>query len=458
MADARPNAGETRKQTEYQKIVALMKEIGSRSGFDPVPPDQHRWMMDADVPPLQRMWGWMIAHTVHWGHRNAFAINQQNDELHIEHAAKDLGMDVPNAYHTWKKGVQRGIWRNGEPSEGPRRMYLTGKVPKFKSEESVEKSVQTILSTHILKQIKDWPKERVQALRDSLEAELQLEKDVQAALVAANRAVFVHRTDSILSQHGLEPAHQKHVKKTEKPEDAEARLKRIEPIRAPIEEYVQTIKQFVQSAPKAPVQTTASLLHSESKNQRSNSSGRSDSAHSRSREDHSEGKKPAYNQLPALQTTPLNAKEKHAEQLIFSEIRNLQIAFKHMDWSHEIISPKRKSDVLFAHRVIATVGPDYVDQFLVRVGRQLKNLDRNAFGKLPGSAPAPRSLGLILHWAEQYAESMDEAARVAAADQERWQAREIAACQEIVEDPTETAEAKYEARKRLEKYQREPAA
>ena len=454
MGEARPKQA----QSEYQRVNALMKEIGSPNGFDPLPPDQHRWMMDPNVPPLQRMWGWMIKHTVHWGHRSPYAISQQQGhELHIEHAAKDLGMDVANAHHTWKKGVDRGLWRNGQPSEGPRRLYLTGKVPKSQQSGDGKLSVQTIFPVHILKQIKDWTPERRNALRDSLEAEIRFEKDVQAALIAANRAIFINRQDSIYLAQGVKPEHQKHTKRTETPADIDTRHTRITPILASIQLYVQTIQKSVQSSSKS-VQTNASLLNSESKNQRSSVPVGRNSARSRDKQTHHEGEKSSYNQLPVLETEPLTQAEKHAEQMLFTEIRNLQVAFPHMDFSKEQICAKCKNDRLFVHRVIATVGPDYVDQFLIRVGHQLKNLDKNAFGKLPGSAPAPRSLGLILHWARLYAESMDEAARLSREKQEQWEARHLAACREILEDPAETADAKYIAKQWIDEYLKSKSA
>ena len=157
-------------------------------------------------------------------------------------------------------------------------------------------------------------------------------------------------------------------------------------------------------------------------------------------------------QLPVPKPAPLTTQEREAEKLIYAEVGRLQRIFKHMDFSREAISAKRKSDQLFAYRVIAIIGTEYIGQFLSQVEQQLKNLDKNAFGKLPGKAPAPRSLGLILEWAIQYAESMDEAARQDTTAKEQWKVRHLKACQEIMADPNETAEAKAGARKILEGY------
>ncbi len=47
---------------------ALMQAMGSDGGFDPIPPDQHRWQMTASNDPLIRLWSWMCAHTIRMGH------------------------------------------------------------------------------------------------------------------------------------------------------------------------------------------------------------------------------------------------------------------------------------------------------------------------------------------------------------------------------------------------------
>ena len=465
MGKPRPNTNET-PQSEYQRVRLLMKEIGSSSGFDPIPPDQHAWMLDPTQPPLQRMWAWMLAHTIHWGHRTAYATDKRSDgrqpgrELHMEHIAADLKdvdgreMDLANAYRVWRRGVERGIWRDGTAEEGPRRLYLTGKVPKFSSTgkeivctDNFPRSIQNQINNL------DWPVEKQLQFRERWGLENELQGHVQAALIAANRSVFTERQDNILTEFGLEPIHQEHTKKHETPADAEARRKRIEPIRSHLHNYVQTIREYVQTAPNPPRETTASLLPAE-RNTREEVA-RSVGPLPRSRN----GKPPRYdgekpiNQLPAPRPAPIFTQSEHkAANLIYSEIEQMQgyEGFKHMDFTRERISKTRKSDQLFVSRVLMAVGPENVEQFLQRVWMQLKNLNKNALGKLPGRAPAPRSLGLILTWAVEYGENITEAARMEAEEKQRWMERCIANCHETMNDPEETAEAKFEARKWLE--------
>lgn len=474
MAEARP-------KSDHQVVMALMHALGCKDGYNPLPPSQHKWLMDPGAPPLYRSWGWMLDHTIHWGHRSAYAVKRVGDqlmEMHIEHMANDLGMDLPNQYLYWRKLAARGVVRNGSAEEGPRRLYLTGKVPRFKAEESEKLYVHTIFSPHILKQIKDWEPERVAELRKSLEEEIELLKAVQSALVAANRAVFIDRENTILTRYGVNPARQKHQKKQESAEDAENRRRRIEPIRAPIQEYVQTIREFVQSAPKPQVQTTekergkmqknltnqsdaqkntkgskdaASLSYAQSKNQRSSLSGRSDSVRdSRSSRTHHEGEKPAYNQYLAGKPEALSPEEQKAVDSLFENLALMQRGIPHLNTSN-LIAKDCLNDRLLVFRILSEVGVEHVDQFITRAWHSLKTLASK------GSNPV-KSLGLILHWAKGYREQMDEFARVQAAEEQRWLRRQIDCCIGIINDPAETGDAKYLAKQFLEEHADHAAA
>ena len=483
MGESRPKSNQTepsgkqRAQSDYQNIRMLMKEIygdEKDEGYNPLPQGQHHWHMDPDNPPLQRFWGWLIANTIAMGHRTAHATSKrewderrqqwkEGIELHVEHfadQAKDRygqPMDPNNARRTVRQAVQRGWCRWGTPQEGERRIYLTGRVPKFGAPDKIV--CTDYFPGAILKQLKDWSVEDQLKLRNAWDAEIELQGHVQAALVAANRAVFIERQDSILRGFGLDPIHQEHKKKEETPEDAEARRARIEPIRAPIQKYVQTISDSVQKAPKPPRRTASTLLPIQS-NFRGETSRSVESSTVAGPKKPQDGTKPTpYKQLPAPQPAPLTTEEKQVEQLIYSEIKRLQTKrFAHMDWSKEVINPNRKSDQLFAHRVMATVGPEYVPQFLETLEAQLSRLDKNRLGKFPGRSPAPRSLGLVLQWASEYAQSLDEAAQLAVAKKEEWNRREIAACLEIIADKTETAEAKYTANQILEGHRKREVA
>lgn len=456
MADVSPKSNKT-PRSEYQTVNDLMKELGSPDGFDPLPPGQHRWHMDREgTTPIQRMWAWMVKHTVHWGHRTAYAAIRDGNkirELHMEHCAKDLNMDLGNAYRVWKQGKDRGLWRNGTEKE-ERRMYLCGRVPRQSAEQPASKSAGE-WPPYITRAIQDWPQKRVELLRHQLDREATLERIAQAEVITANRCVFRDRIDAILQEFGIVPRRQEHGKNGETAEAAAARQARLAALRPTVEKFVQTVADVVQCQNPDIVQHSVSLLCSESKNQSVISRSVGPSARSRGVKASAVDRRKKIDQLPAPQTiTPLSDQEKRAEDLLFSEIGHMQKheAFQHMEFTHEQINPQRGSDQLFCHRVVAAVGPDCMEQFLRRVWVQLEHLDRNALGKLPGRAPAPRSLGLILQWAVEYGKKIDEAARQTADQQAAWKAREVEALRQIAADQTEPAEVREQARTRLQDF------
>src|SRR5512132_958284 len=75
---------------------ALMRAMGSTKGFDPMPPDQYLSYQDKRYPLKIRFWAWLCAHTIRLGHRSPWAVGRKGQELHIEHAAADLDVDVAN--------------------------------------------------------------------------------------------------------------------------------------------------------------------------------------------------------------------------------------------------------------------------------------------------------------------------------------------------------------------------
>lgn len=476
--------------SDHQTVYALMKEMGSRDGYTPIPPDQHDWQRESDEPPKQRMWSWMVRATCFYGRRSPYAVDREGKELHLEHCAKDLGMDMANARHYWAIGVKQGIWRSGDHQEGPRRMYLCGRVPRRKPEDAAEKYVHTFCSASIYKQIKHLDDETQKRIRYILEEESRLKDAYAAAIQAAVRELFIRRQYNALEPFGVKPGLQKHKKQEETDEDAERRRSRIEPILAPLEEYVQTIREYVDSSPEGDVQTSgAAHPYMASENyQRSTVPVGRDMPTPRGVEAHSEGEKPSPKQqpeakprdsgkrkpqnpntgnsenhngrshngnsggrgLPNLKTEPLTEEEQRAEEVLFTHILNMQVAYPHLDFSKEIVSRSCRNDRLLVWRIMSTVGVANVEQFLVKVRYQLQKLDKNAFGKLPGSAPGPRSLGLLLYWAGQYAEALDEAARSEAEEQKRALTRQLAVCIEILNDPNEDATAKNWAREFLD--------
>lgn len=236
-------------KSDYQSVTKLMKAMGSKTGFDPLPPDQHAWTMREGEPSLYRLWGWMCAHTVHWGHRSPFAISQDGDALHIENAAEDLGMDEANAYRTWREGLRRGLWRNGTKSEGKRRLYLCGEVvesPDLTPDVEPKTVCTDSLPPYILKQIKDWPSEKRQEFLTEHALHVRVQNTTLAELMAAGRLILGQVEDSRFERWGLAKNRQDHTPKLS-PEELQARQARLPVILPVVQRYVQTVLSSVQT-------------------------------------------------------------------------------------------------------------------------------------------------------------------------------------------------------------------
>lgn len=242
-------------RNDYQEVVELMKRMGSRDGFDPIPPDQHAWAMDEDQPPLNRIWGFMCAHTIHWGHRKEYAISKEDRvELHLEHIAKALGMDEGNVRHYWRIGVERGLWRNGTKAEGSRRLYLCGTVRRTKpaaapgddAEKVCTNLFEKLEPLYIREYLKGLP---VQRQRDFWARDVacdRLLKDAQAELTAAFRIIADRYKNTIYDEFGVNKIRESH-KTNLTPEEVTARDARLGSIVPNIERYVHTLRESAQS-------------------------------------------------------------------------------------------------------------------------------------------------------------------------------------------------------------------
>src|SRR3954454_20327661 len=79
----------------------LMKAMGGRS-WNPIPPDQHKWpMKNTSVPPLFRLWSWMLEHSIRKGRRKGYVCNDHGEAMTIIHAADQLGMDHGGCRRAW---------------------------------------------------------------------------------------------------------------------------------------------------------------------------------------------------------------------------------------------------------------------------------------------------------------------------------------------------------------------
>jgi hypothetical protein len=446
--------------SDFQVVMALMKRMGSKSGFSPIPPSQHQWQRAKGEPPLYRMWSWMCDHTIFWGRRCEFAVNVLREVRTIEDVAEDLGMDEGNAYRTWREGVEKGLWRNGTKAEGQRRLYLRGDVPKPKEEAEGEETANDTVCTdsfppYILNQINKWEPEKQDRFRQIFANEKETLRTAQAELVAALRSVIADREDSLFREFGVKKIREEHPPRKADPDDVAAREARLRTAAPAVQQYVRTVAEFVQTRnstvytpPEKNAQTPATLLPQRTtREEPERAAVVSGMPRARAGKPLPNDGKKSLNQLPAVTMPELSGEEREAEDLAFRTLRQAQLAFPHTDFSRELLSPERKCDVVTVRRILRLVSPAYMEPFLDYVVTKFKGLDRNALGALPARSPAhphgPRSLGLIVSWAGDFVRTLrplaQEQAKSACQVDPARRAAEIAACRAMLADPNESA-------------------
>jgi hypothetical protein len=220
----------------------LMEQMGSRS-WNPMPPKQHQWQRGKGWPDVIRLWGWMCDHTIHWGHRSAYAVDIEGHALHIENAAESLKMDEANARRAWRLGRRMGLWGHRlyknrakdavEEEEQPgsrRRLYLYGEVDlqaaeeAKKEDETGEDKANTKVCTDLLslamvneinKSLPEYMFEAFKGLKPPERERFALrflpadraERAAMAEVVGAVRSIFGPQKDTIYSEFKLDKIH-----------------------------------------------------------------------------------------------------------------------------------------------------------------------------------------------------------------------------------------------------------
>jgi hypothetical protein len=492
-----PNEAPARPvENKPESLSRLMKKMGSKSGFfDPIPPDQYKWAMAPDQPPLIRLWGWMCSHTIHGGHRNEYAVNKDRQEAHIEHAAQDLEMDEGNVRRAWREGVERGLWRNGTREEGKRKLYLCGQVPLFDIHLATQKSD----CTDLFESYPPYQREAIKALaedrrRDFLSRATKVAaraKAVLAELVAAGREVIDKEHDTLFREFDIPIIRETHKKKTATPEqikERQERQARIATLVPTVEQFVQTFEQSEQTGENGlyegqstAVQTPPTLLPREPLEKELDGGRSLPIATQSSSENLPSSEERSINQQYAPTPRDTSSREarslaqKQAQQArkqaepktlkppapdaamvdeLFRQLENMQISYPHTDFSAEHVNASNPGDRATVAQIIQAAGMDVIG-FCHYVAGKFRGLDRNALGKAPARSPAhptgPRSLGLILEWAKDYAAGgrpVQPAERAKAVKQSEYESflKATRHAESVLADPAASEEEKEGAR------------
>lgn len=411
-----------RSTTDHLRVMELMKAIKSPDGYEPIPWSHIRWHFNEESVRV-RLWAWMMSKTLKKGHWSAYAKETGRDgieiELHLSHAAIALAEDGGNIRRAWREGEELGWWRRGTKKEGEKKLFICGNVPAVAQnggEDTAKRKVcRNLLPGPISKQTKSWAPAKLQELTAWWERRQLLRDTVLREVVDVARDMLDEEDDTGLEGWGLAPSRNKPHRRPLPSGVNEIRRSRTAAIAPALKTFVQTSGEFAftdefplyEAAFSRRTSSVSLLPETTPREQREErASGYSSAPQSRVGTPPHERQKPAGYQ-PAGEEPVFELHEKQAADLFYSELPRMQKAYKHADFAKEAVDRERKTDRIAVHRLVKIVSPEFTLPFLAEVATKFRGLDRNSLGKMPARAPGdphgPRSLGLILEWARDFA-------------------------------------------------------
>lgn len=187
----------------------LMRAMGSKEGFDPIPPSQHAYFLDIDESMTNRAVAWVWSKTIspgRGGKRSPFARDKRGNLTHVD-AAADLRWTVSNARVAFDELARQGRIRID--AEG--RIWLCGDVPeprRTKSEDDQDEICTYFPTSRLSEYFQQLPeKQRLQ--REAEYSELQtFKKRAIAETMARARAAVEAVEESWYVTIGFEPEEQ----------------------------------------------------------------------------------------------------------------------------------------------------------------------------------------------------------------------------------------------------------
>lgn len=181
-----PAAAEIRGR-KHGDNIDLIKAMGSKRGYDPMPPAQYEWQAADSEPPLYRMWSWFCRHTIASGYMSPFAVREDGQAATLKDCAADLGLDLGQVSNLFKMGAEAGLWRR----QNGRELYFSGDVTAAQvSEANKRRQVECTLnlSSRDLLIIKTWPKDMRERFESIWRAAQEHHRADLARAVAVRRA------------------------------------------------------------------------------------------------------------------------------------------------------------------------------------------------------------------------------------------------------------------------------
>ena len=185
-----------------------MREMGSRA-FDPIPPDNYLYFVhDESAPPLQRALAWVRAHTIRYGHRSPFCVDEDGNELTLEHMAADFKWSVKHARCTWEDLEDRGLVK----LDRHKRLCLKGDTPlptappddDEDSELDNAKNLYRFFPKYLAKQIQQLSEDARRRLIRDYRVYTKFQDRVKAEVMAKARAIEEEMDAQFFAQFGIE--------------------------------------------------------------------------------------------------------------------------------------------------------------------------------------------------------------------------------------------------------------
>ena len=199
----------------------LMQSIGSKDGFDPMPPTQHTWFLDVGESMTSRAIAWVWAKTIRpgKGHRRSPFARDERGALTISHAAVDLGWVLPNTSAVFKRLEEQGRLRRDEKG----RIWLRGDVPNPRrtkdedsgsdqqhadSDDDALQEKEVICTEHLPRSLVTYfqrhPKNETQKWAADYQRLQEYRKKIEADAIAAARAAGQDLEERFFAAIGFE--------------------------------------------------------------------------------------------------------------------------------------------------------------------------------------------------------------------------------------------------------------
>lgn len=264
-----PATGAAQVPRAMDPNLTLAKAMGSKRGYDPMPPDQHEWQRAEGEPPLYRLWSWMCGHTIRLGYRSAYAVDAVGKSLGLKDAAKDLDLDLGQLSKVWKQGEEAGLWRRSGAELHLNGGVTAAQVLGARAKRQLDCTVN--LSQADLLKIQDWPSEKQKEFRAAWDPAQEYRSKLEAQKIAEARAACDEIEDTIRRAFSLEKKRMP-KRRLEGLEFPQALLPFVQSTTVPSNGHERTVGE--NEGENVTVRAAPSLLPSE-KRQRGESVGRS---------------------------------------------------------------------------------------------------------------------------------------------------------------------------------------